>query len=942
MSYDSLDILQHSGVAHDENPPGRGSGRYGWGTGKYAFQRPKDFLERVYKYRNLGMSDKKIAEEFKLESVTVLKAYIKLEENYKKQAMIQEARKLRSEGKNPYEIGRQLNTAETTIRGWLDETKNQKLSLAETTADYLQEVVDAKGMIDVTPGGTEHLLGNISSEKLTQALVLMSDRGYPVYARRVQNATNPKVSTITNVLCPPGSEYKDVYTHPVGSILDYDKILTDDGTKIRPAFAYPESMDSSRIAIRYGDEGGTAQDGFIEVRPGVPDLNLGNSHYAQVRILVDGTHYIKGMAGYSDKVPEGKDIVFNTNKPSGTPMLGPKDNSVLKPIVSKDEDPDNPFGSTIKPTDRGGQNYWKDEDGNEHLGLINKTREESEWSDWTDAVPSQFLAKQPQALIKKQLKLTLQDKKDEYDEIMLLTNPTVKKKLLMDFASQCDKNAESLKASPFPSQKYKVIIPLTTIKDNEVYAPTYENGEKLALIRYPHAGRFEIPIVTVNNRNREGSKRITKEAEDGIGINAKVAERLSGADFDGDTVMVIPQSKVAIASSPPLRGLENFSPSEYQDPPGTFKPMKKDQQQKHMGMTSNLITDMTLKGAKPEEITMAVKHSMVVIDAVKHGYNWQRSEKENHIQELKDKWMGHDDPTNKSGYSTGASTIISAAKSPIQVPKRKGQPWINQKGKPWYDPSLEEGALIYKLDPVQTKVNWKTGKEEKLTTESTKMAEARDAMELVSEYRTPAELLYADFANQLKRMANQARKDSVYTESLKYNPSARLIYSKEVDALKDRLINAELNKPREREAQRRTNEIKEARKRAMQDQGMSWKEIKKELDDISQRTLTQERAKVGAARAPFDISEREWEAIQAGAISDSMLSKILLYANPDRVRELSMPRTSTVLSPGKEARLRNMYTSGLTNAQIANALGVSASTVSRYIREEIKGVTSNG
>ena len=33
---------------------------------------------------------------------------------------------------------------------------------------------------------------------------------------------------------------------------------------------------------------------------------------------------------------------------------------------------------------------------------------------------------------------------------------------------------------------------------------------------------------------------IGKTSQDAIGINSKVADRLSGADFDGDTVMGIP------------------------------------------------------------------------------------------------------------------------------------------------------------------------------------------------------------------------------------------------------------------------------------------------------------------------------------------------------------------------------------------------------------------
>ena len=162
------------------------------------------------------------------------------------------------------------------------------------------------------------------------------------------------------------------------------------------------------------------------MRRGVEDISLGDSNYSQVRILVDGTHYMKGMAAYADDLPEGIDVRFNTNKKIGTPALGPKDNTVLKPI--KKDDPDNPFGSLIK--ERGGQRWYTGEDGEEHLSVINKRGDEGDWLDWDKKLPAQFLAKQNQKLIDQQLNLTLADKKLEFEEIMSLDNPTVKKKML--------------------------------------------------------------------------------------------------------------------------------------------------------------------------------------------------------------------------------------------------------------------------------------------------------------------------------------------------------------------------------------------------------------------------------------------------------------------------------------------------------------------------------
>lgn len=162
--------------------------------------------------------------------------------------------------------------------------------------------------------------------------------------------------------------------------------------------------------VRYADDVGTDgfkgvdKDGVIELRRGCQDLSLGDSRYSQVRILVDGTHYLKGMAVYSDDMPDGVDVVFNTNKKRGTPALGDKTSTVLKPI--KKDDPDNPFGSAIKDADKGGQYWYTDKKtGKEKLGLINKRADEGDWDEWANAIPSQFLAKQSLSLAKKQLDL---------------------------------------------------------------------------------------------------------------------------------------------------------------------------------------------------------------------------------------------------------------------------------------------------------------------------------------------------------------------------------------------------------------------------------------------------------------------------------------------------------------------------------------------------------
>lgn len=62
------------------------------------------------------------------------------------------------------------------------------------------------------------------------------------------------------------------------------------------------------------------KEGIIEIRPGVPELSLGDKRYSMVRVFIGvSKHFIKGMAVYSEEIPEGYDIVFYTRlKSNGT------------------------------------------------------------------------------------------------------------------------------------------------------------------------------------------------------------------------------------------------------------------------------------------------------------------------------------------------------------------------------------------------------------------------------------------------------------------------------------------------------------------------------------------------------------------------------------------------------------------------------------------------
>lgn len=999
-SKDESDVILHYGMKYR-------SGRYPYGSGDDPYQHGRDFLGRIDELKKQGWTEtaenikKEFGENVTLSDYRNEKKWCEYERRLRN---VETAKRLRDkEGLGPTEIGRRMGINESTVRSLLNPDSEAKMKIAKDTADFLKSKVDENehGMLDVGKG-TELRL-RVSKEMLNAALYGLEGDGYVVYTGGIPQPTNPGQQTIQKVLCKPGTPHSAIYDYDkIGTIDDY--ISRDGGKTFEKKFTYPESLDSKRLKIRYAEDGGIEKDGIIELRRNVDDLSLGESRYSQVRIMVDGTHYLKGMAVYSDDMPKGVDVIFNTNKKSDVPM---KD--VLKKIKP---DPDNPFGSLIKDADQGGQYWYEDKKtGEKKLGLINKRADEGDWSEWKDALPSQFLSKQSLSLAKKQLNIAKESKQLEYDELCAITNPTIKKHLLSKFADECDAAAVSLQAAALPGQKYHVIMAFPTMKDTEVYAPNYDNGTKLALIRYPHGGTFEIPMVTVNNKLPIPKKVLGPDAEDVIGINSKVAERLSGADFDGDTVMCIPthdaKGRVKIASKDSLKGLEGFDPKvEYGPDPSQTKvdsngvvhyfrkgveyPLMK-KTDTEMGRISNLITDMTLDGgASDDEMARAVRHSMVVIDAEKHHLDYKASEIENDIASLRRTYQKHVDSEGRTRYG-GASTIISRSKGEYDVPKREGSSYVNIKGNKGYDPSRPEGALIWKtarpeklykpdyttdkktgMRTIKTtdgkRIKYDPSNEEDrnkyspikkidpdtgdvfytnkdgtikyamrtVTQKSTRMAETDDAYSLVSEARHPMEIVYADHANSMKAMANQARKEMISTPSIEKNKNAEKVYKAEVDKLKADLNNAELNALRERAAMRKANvSIANKQELVLQETGKKMKagDVRK----AGQQAMTKYREEVGSVsrkKRNIEITDRQWEAIQSGAVTESLLKRILNNTDIDKLRERATPRTVKTLTPAQINRVKAMQANGLTISEIAIKLGKSSSTISKYLKKE--------
>lgn len=1030
---ESGNYISHLGKAHDDNPPGRGSGRYAWGEGERMHQHDWDVYNRYRKLKGLGMTDAEIARAmgvFKLDKngdpiidkstgeplvdVTRLKAEKQIATNTVKIDKYNRVKELTETvnpqtGKNytPTEIGRMLGVNESSIRSMLTSGAKGSNNKTFDVADTLKEAVKEKGMIDVG-AGTELFL-DVSPDRLKTSLEVLKKEGYEVHVIPIKQigGSNGEQTNI-KVLCPPGTDFKTAFKNR----LDIKSIEGGDSVKEilnRSGGIDPVRVDLNRVKVLFDEEGGTDRDGMIQLRavrdengnlvPACPDLSIGNAKYAQIRIATEGDHYIKGMAVYSDELPKGVDILVNSNKSITKGKEGALKN------LEKDAEGNltsNPFGASVIQT------TFKDpKTGEIKQSAINfvgapkadpndtsDAHVEGRWGDWSKNLPSQFLGKQSLAVAQQQLKLKVKEMEDRYSELQSLNNPIVKKKMLQKFSDECDAAAVELKAAPFAGQSTHVLLPVKSLKDTEIYAPNFANGTTVALVRFPHAGPFEIPILKVNNNNKE-AKSFMKNAKDAVGINEHTASKLSGADFDGDTALVIPMTRknssgefeksVNILSAPSLPGLDGYNPTkEYGvDNPRmktkvvdgekvpAYKIISEHQKQIEMGVASNLITDMYAKGGCSEdELARAVKYSMVVIDSKKHKLDWKQAEADYGIKELKNKYQANSNGTH------GASSLLSKAKGdelvdarqqgynidpdtgkkifrapsittttkrePVKVEAPAGYVWRDSDGKPHKSKYMKDsdgkfivatydGKVVknndgtYSYDKGSGKQKWVNGKTVNRTQHSTKMYEADDARQLLSDNPSAIERAYADYANHMKTMGNEARKASLQVSMPKVDPVARKKYATEVKSLQDKLVEAKKNSVRERQAQLLATSLVNAECDKRDD--MDSDDRRK----LKGQALKQARIATGASKTRVKFTEKEWEAVNHNAVSPSFLTQLLDNADSDNYTQLAMPKSDTI-GTAKRSRVKALYNAGWTQEEIAKAVGISQSSISSILK----------
>lgn len=877
-----MNEIKHYGVA-------RRSGRYPWGSGGNSEQRNTSFLKYVDDLKKKGLTEVQIAEGVGM-TTSQLRKKKSLAKAEKRKSDVAMAIRLKDKDLSNVEIGKQMGINESSVRSLLNPALQVSSEITKATSNVLKQTVSEKKYVDVGVGTENHM--GISRTRLKTAIEDLKEQGYTTHYIQVEQLGTGKKTTILT-LAGPGVSYNEVNKNKgdIRPITDYSQ----DGGRSYLGLEPVRSIDSKRLKVRYAEEGGTDKDGLIELRRNVDDISLGNARYAQVRIGVDGTYYLKGMVMYSDNMPDGIDLIFNTNKS--------KSISKMNTLKKMKDDPDNPFGASIKRAEelKLAQRHYIDKDGKKQLSTLNIVHEEGNWDTWSKNLSSQMLSKQRPAVAKKQLDLAHDIRKSELDDIMQITNPSVKKLLLDKYADGADAAAVHLKAAALPRQSSHVLLPFPGMKETEIYAPNYRDGEKVILIRYPHGGIFEIPELTVNNKYKP-AKDALGDAPDAVGIHPVVSRKMSGADNDGDTAVVAPNPRGDIKTAPSLNGLKDFDPQErYKAYDGMKKITPRNMQMK-MGDISNLITDMTIKGANSDELASAVRHSMVIIDSEKHNLNYKQSHIDNGISDLKVKYQG--------SARSGASTLISKASSEKRVGTRKERGTDPETGKKLYEETYESY-----LNP--------DGKVIPRTVKSTKMQEVDDAFKLSS--GTPMETVYATHANKMKRLGNTARKESLVTKPIPYSPSAKKAYESQVSSLNAKLNIALKNKPLERRAQTVANTVVSTKRQA--NPNMDAADLKK----IKGQALDEARSRTGAKKQQIRINDKEWEAIQAGAISGTKLNSILLNADLDDVKRLATPRTKKLMSPAKTTKAKQLLASGYTQSQVADALGVSTSTIKEAI-----------
>jgi hypothetical protein len=203
-----------------------------------------------------------------------------------------------------------------------------------------------------------------------------------------------------------------------------------------------------------------------------------------------------------------------------------------------------------------------------------------------------------------------------------------------------------------------------------------------------------------------------------------------------------------------------------------------------------------------------------------------------------------------------------------------------------------------------------------------------DPYELMSSKEgTPIERVYAEYATKMKAMGDKARLESTRTGSIPYDANAAKIFKEEVKNLEDKLTKAEKNAPLERRAWLIANTTVELRK----ENNPILKEDNDALKKVRDQAIKDARDQVGAGKERIVPTDREWEAIQSGAIHKTKLEAILKEMDDSVAKKLAMPKEKKTYSDNTVAKAKLMLSKGATVSEIAERLGISVEAVHQIV-----------
>lgn len=156
MNYIVDEMLMHYGTK-------RHSGRYPWGSGENPYQHSGDFLSRVEELKKSGFTftdengkiytgESAIARSMGL-TTTQLRVQLSLAKAERRSQEVATAKSLRERGYSLSEIAEKMGYAnDSSVRSLLNESSEARMNQAQSTAEFLKQKIEEKGMIDVGTG----------------------------------------------------------------------------------------------------------------------------------------------------------------------------------------------------------------------------------------------------------------------------------------------------------------------------------------------------------------------------------------------------------------------------------------------------------------------------------------------------------------------------------------------------------------------------------------------------------------------------------------------------------------------------------------------------------------------------------------------------------------------------------------------------------------------